>query len=57
MYMCPVLSELKEFQKHLYKTASELTFDPDFEPKVGSIVLARTKSDGYWYRARVISWM
>jgi hypothetical protein len=47
--------ELKEFHKHLYKTTSELTFDPDFEPVVGSIVLARSMSDGYWYRHRVIS--
>ena len=41
----------------LHVESPTLTFDPNFEPKVGSIVLARTKSDGYWYRARVISWM
>ena len=57
VYMCPVLVELKEFQKHLHKTASELTFDPDFEPEVGSIILVRSMSDGYWYRVRVISYM
>jgi len=55
VYVCPDLPELKKFQKHLFKTCSELSLDPEFIPKVGSLVLAKTKSDEYWYRARVLS--
>lgn len=55
VYVCSDLPELKKFQKHLFKTCSELSLDPEFIPNVGSIVLAKTKSDEYWYRARVLS--
>ena len=55
IYMCPDLQELKKFQMHLFQTCSELAHDPEFVPDVGSIVLARTKSDEYWYRARVLA--
>ena len=55
IYMCPDLQELKKFQRHLFQTCSELVHDPEFVPDVGSIVLARTKSDEYWYRARVLA--
>ena len=55
IFMCPDLQELKKFQRLLFQTCSELSHDPEFVPDVGSIVLARTKSDEYWYRARVLA--
>jgi len=55
VYLCPVQSQLKKLQKQIYRTASALKFDPEFAPTAGSIVLARSMMDSYWYRAKVIS--
>merc|ERR1719186_2490162 len=55
VYLCPVQSQLKKLQKQIYRAATALKFDPEFAPIAGSIVLARSMTDGYWYRAKVIS--
>merc|ERR1719186_1962971 len=55
VYLCPIQSQLKKLQKQIYRTASAIKFDPQFARIAGSIVLARSRTDSYWYRAKVIS--
>jgi len=53
VYVTPSLKILKNFQRYMYKTGSSLDFDPMFSPGIGEMVLARSRSDKYWYRALV----
>jgi len=53
LYVTPNLKTLRDFQRYLYKTGSSLDYDPMFLPGLGDVVLARSRSDKYWYRALI----
>jgi len=54
IYICPDLQQLTRLHKHLHRTGLSLPYDAKFSPLPGSLVLARSANDGYWYRGTVL---
>jgi len=54
IYICPDLQQLTRLHKHLHRIGLSLPYDAKFSPSPGSLVLARSANDGYWYRGTVL---